>query len=50
MALEMLHQLLDPARWSLELIAPGILTAELLDLVELAVQKSTVPVAGEPLD
>jgi predicted PurR-regulated permease PerM len=32
-ALEMLHQLLDPARWSLELIAPGILTAELLDLV-----------------
>src|SRR5437764_2412733 len=32
-ALEMLHQLLDPARWSLELIAPGMLTAELLDLV-----------------
>ena len=29
----MLQQILDPARWDLELIAPGTLTAELLDLV-----------------
>ena len=34
LALEMLEQVLDPARWSLELIAPETLTAELLDLVE----------------
>jgi hypothetical protein len=34
LALEMLQQVLDPARWSLELIAPETLTAELLDLVE----------------
>ena len=33
MALEMLQQVLDPARWDLELIAPATLTAELLDLV-----------------
>ena len=32
-ALEMLQHVLDPARWDLELMAPGILTAELLDLV-----------------
>jgi predicted PurR-regulated permease PerM len=34
LALEMLQQVLDPARWSLELIASETLTAELLDLVE----------------
>jgi hypothetical protein len=34
LALEMLQQVLDPARWSLELIAPETLTAELLDLAE----------------
>ena len=33
-ALEMLQRVLDPARWNLELIAPGTLTAELLDLVD----------------
>jgi predicted PurR-regulated permease PerM len=33
LALEMLQQLLDPARWRVELIAPGTLTAELLDQV-----------------
>jgi predicted PurR-regulated permease PerM len=33
LALEMLQQVLDPARWDLELIAPETLTAELLDLV-----------------
>jgi predicted PurR-regulated permease PerM len=33
LALEMLQQVLDPARWSLELIASETLTAELLDLV-----------------
>ena len=32
-ALEMLQNLLDPARWSLELVAPDTLTAELLELV-----------------
>ncbi len=32
-ALEMLQNLLDPARWNLELVAPDTLTAELLDLV-----------------
>lgn len=32
-ALEMLQNLLDPARWSLELVAPDALTAELLELV-----------------
>ena len=32
-ALEMLENLLDPARWSLELVAPDTLTAELLELV-----------------
>jgi hypothetical protein len=32
-ALEMLQHLLDPTRWDVELIAPGTLTAELLDLV-----------------
>jgi AI-2E family transporter len=32
-ALEMLQHVLDPARWDLELIVPGTLTAELLDLV-----------------
>jgi predicted PurR-regulated permease PerM len=34
LALEMLQQVLDPARWSLALIAPETLTVELLDLVE----------------
>ena len=34
LALEMLQQVLDPAQWSLELIAPETLTAELLDLAE----------------
>ncbi len=33
LALEMLQQVLDPARWNLELIAPETLTGELLDLV-----------------
>ena len=33
MALEMLQQVLEPARWSLEVIAPGTLTSELLDQV-----------------
>jgi predicted PurR-regulated permease PerM len=33
-ALEMLQNLLDPARWSLELVAPDTLTGELLDQVE----------------
>ncbi len=33
-ALEMLRNLLDPARWSLELVAPDTLTAELLELIE----------------
>jgi hypothetical protein len=33
-ALEMLQQVLDPARWHLELIEPTTLTAELLDLVD----------------
>jgi predicted PurR-regulated permease PerM len=32
-ALEMLQQVLEPARWDVEAIAPGTLTAELLDLV-----------------
>jgi predicted PurR-regulated permease PerM len=32
-ALEMLQQVLDPARWDIELIAPSTLTAELLDRV-----------------
>ena len=32
-ALEMLQNLLDPARWSLELVASDALTAELLELV-----------------
>ena len=33
LALEMLQQVLDPARWDLEVIAPATLTAELLDQV-----------------
>jgi hypothetical protein len=33
LALDMLQNLLDPTRWNLELIAPGVLTAELLDQV-----------------
>jgi predicted PurR-regulated permease PerM len=32
-ALEMLENLLDPARWSLELVTPDTLTAELLEMV-----------------
>ena len=32
-ALEMLQNLLDPARWNLEVVAPDTLTAELLDQV-----------------
>jgi predicted PurR-regulated permease PerM len=32
-ALETLQHVLDPARWDVELIAPGTLTAELLDLL-----------------
>jgi predicted PurR-regulated permease PerM len=33
-ALEMLQNLVDPARWSLELVAPDTLTSELLELVD----------------
>ena len=33
MALEMLQQVLEPARWDLAVIAPGTLTSELLDQV-----------------
>src|SRR5262249_53115934 len=47
LALEMLEQVLDPARWSLELIAPETLTPELLDLVEQR-QPALVSIAAIP--
>ncbi len=50
-ALEMLESLLDPVRWKVELIAPGTLTAELLEMVAekgpALVCIATIPPGGQ---
>jgi predicted PurR-regulated permease PerM len=46
-AIEMLRHVLDPARWDVEPIAPGTLTAELLDLVTER-QPAAVCIAATP--
>jgi predicted PurR-regulated permease PerM len=47
LALEMLQQVLEPARWSLEVIAPETLTSELLDQVAER-EPSVVCIAATP--